>query len=144
MNEYIKSLEILLADTYALFLKTQNYHWNVECREFKSLHELFEAQYDDLYKAIDVLAELIRELDVRTIGTFADFSSRTTIKDGDRNADVTKMLSDLYSDQCTIEKTLKDVLDQAENHKDEVVIGFIVDRLNVHRKNKWMLKSSMR
>lgn len=143
MNNYIKSLEILLSDTYALFLKTQNYHWNIECREFKSLHELFETQYNDLYKAIDVLAELIRGLNVKTIGTFTDFSNLTSIKDGDKNADAIQMLSDLYSDQCKIETTLKNALSEAEKHKDDVVASFIVERLNTHRKNKWMLKSSI-
>lgn len=143
MNNYIKSLEILLSDTYALFLKTQNYHWNIECREFKSLHELFETQYNDLYKAIDVLAELIRGLNVKTIGTFTDFSNLTSIKDGDKNADAIQMLSDLYSDQCKIETTLKNALSEAEKRKDEVVADFIVERLNTHRKNKWMLKSSI-
>ena len=139
----IKSLEVVLADTYALYLKTQNYHWNVEgCCCFKQLHEMFEEQYNDLFKAIDECAELICGLDHKVVGTFEVFSKATSIKPGNEKASSEDMLKDLFSDQFVIEKSLKTALKEAQKAEDEVVAGFLIDRLTVHRKNAWFLKSS--
>lgn len=140
MNNLIKSLERVLADSYALYLKTQNYHWNVEGRNFLSLHSLFEEQYNDLAKSIDEAAELIRGLSAKAPGTFDAYIKLTRIKNGESSKD-TDMLQDLFNDQTTITETLNQALEAAQNVKDEVVIAFITDRLTTHRKNAWMLKS---
>ena len=142
MTSLVKSLEVVLADTYALYLKTQNYHWNVEGCCFKELHEMFEEQYDDLSEAIDVCAELIRGLNCKVVGTFEEFSKKTNIKSGNEKASSEDMIKDLLNDQSVIEKSLKSALNEAQKIEDEVVCGFIADRLTVHRKNAWMLKSS--
>ena len=139
----VKSLELVLADTYALYLKTQNYHWNVEGPRFKELHATFETHYDDLAEAIDTVAELIRGLGEKTPGTFAFFMNNTTIKNGNENATEIEMLKDILDDQYNILKTLEAALKDAQDVKDEVVAGFLVERMTVHRKNAWMLKSSI-
>lgn len=139
----IKALEKVLADSYALFLKTQNYHWNIEGKNFRELHSMFEDQYKDLFEAIDEAAELIRGLGCKAIGTFSEFSELTSIKDGDKNLTSEEMLKDLCHDQDLIESTLRVALKEAQAVEDEAVCSFLSDRLSVHRKTKWMLKSSI-
>lgn len=140
MNNLIKSLEVVLADSYALYLKTQNYHWNVEGSNFLALHALFEDQYSDLAKAIDEVAELIRGLGAKAPGTFSAYMKLTTLGDAE-SSDGRSMLQDLLNDQARLTTTLNKALAAAQDVNDEVVISFITDRLTVHRKNAWMLKS---
>lgn len=140
MNNLIKSLEVVLADSYALYLKTQNYHWNVEGSNFLALHALFEDQYTDLAKAIDEVAELIRGLGAKAPGTFSAYMKLTTLGDAE-SSDGRSMLQDLLNDQARLTTTLNKALAAAQDVNDEVVISFITDRLTVHRKNAWMLKS---
>lgn len=137
-----EALKKVLADSYALYLKTQNYHWNVEGPHFKPLHELFEEQYTDLATAIDEIAELIRGLGDKAPGTFEAFSKLTVIKPANENIAANDMVSELADDQGIIQKTLQDALAAAQQAEDEVVIGAVVDRMTVHRKNQWMLRSS--
>lgn len=141
MENLIRNLKNVLADTYSLYLKTQNYHWNVEGKSFKSLHSLFEEHYDDLAEAIDTVAELIRGLGTKAPGTFSYYMKISHIKDGNENASDQEMLHDLYHDQLVISDTLNEALKAAQDTKDEVIISFLVDRLTIHRKNAWMLKS---
>lgn len=138
----VEALKKALADSYALYLKTQNYHWNVEGPGFKQLHEMFEEQYTDLAEAVDILAELIRGLGEKAPGTWGAYGALTVIKDGDENASATQMVKELTDDQEAISQTLQHALEAAQNAGDEVVVGAIVDRLTVHRKTHWMLKSS--
>lgn len=142
MKNVAKELKKILADTYALYLKTQNYHWNVEGTNFKTLHLLFEEQYKELAIAIDSIAELIRMLGEKAPGTFHDYS-KSNIKDGDENLTDVEMIKDLLSDHITIQKTLQDGLEISKNSNNEVVSGFIVERLTFHTKIVWILKSSL-
>lgn len=139
----VKSLKLVLADSYALYLKTQNYHWNVEGPHFKSLHVLFEEQYTDLAAAVDTVAELIRGLGEKAPGTFEAFSKLTTITPGKEKITAQNMVKELTNDQETISKTLQKALEAAQKVGDEVVAGFMIERLTVHRKAAWMLKSSL-
>lgn len=142
MKTLINALEKVLADTYALFLKTQNYHWNVEGCCFKENHELFEKQYDNLFEAIDVCAELIRGLGEKVDGTFENFSKCCTIKEGNKSLAAGEMLQDLAHDHSVVmDKTLREALEAAKKVDDEVVVGFITERMTFHRKNAWLLKS---
>lgn len=135
-------LKTLLADYYTLYLKTQNYHWNVEGPNFKSLHQQFEEQYQELVEVIDTVAELIRGLGEKAPGTFEAYSAITSLKPGDEQATSQQMLADILSDQEKIQNILHKGLEIAQTAKDEVVAGFIVERLTYHRKLAWMLKSS--
>lgn len=138
-----KSLEHVLADTYAIFLKTQNYHWNVEGAHFRSLHLMFEDHYDDLFKAIDVVAELIRQLDCKVPATFEIFAKNTKIKNGDENLSAENMLKDLLADHETIQKTLMEALNEAHKANDEAIASFLGERLSVHKKNAWFIRSTL-
>ena len=141
-DKLIDALKDVLIDSYALYLKTQNYHWNVTGPSFQSLHMLFETQYTDLAAAIDEIAERIRALGAKAPGSFAAYK-KTRIKDGDENATADAMVQGLYDDQNTIVSTLKKALEVAQAEDDEVTIGLVVDRMTVHEKNAWMLKSSL-
>lgn len=139
----VNNLKSVLADSYALSLKTQNYHWNVTGPNFESLHLLFEAQYNDLAEAIDLIAERIRALGEKIPVSLSIFNKMTTIPDGDETADAPTMVGQLAQDQLSIIKTLKAALASAQNRSDEVTINLLVDRLTVHEKNHWMLSASL-
>jgi starvation-inducible DNA-binding protein len=137
------SLKVVLADSYALYLKTQNYHWNVEGPNFKSLHELFEMHYTDLAAAIDEIAERIRTLGEKAPGNWDSYKALTSIKNGDENATAETMTKELAEDQEVIAKPLGKALASAQQTEDEVTIGLVTDRLAIHQKNAWMLRSSL-
>ena len=139
----VEVLKIVLADNYALYLKTQNYHWNVEGSNFKGLHALFEEQYINLAKAVDTVAELIRGLGEKAPGTFDVYIKNTSIKSGNENASALQMIKELAADQTVIQKTLQQALEVAQKAGDEVVADFMIQRLTFHRKAAWMLNSSI-
>jgi len=142
-HDVAKSLKKVLADSYALYLKTQNYHWNVTGPNFQSLHLLFETQYNELALANDTIAELIRGLGEKAPASFEEFQKLTTIKSGNVNATAEKMVKELSADQAAMQKGLQKALEVAQKAGDEVVIGALTERLTVHRKAEWMLKSSV-
>jgi starvation-inducible DNA-binding protein len=139
----INSLKIALADSYVLYLKTQNYHWNVTGPYFKSLHLMFEEQYNDLFTAVDLIAERIRALGEKAPGSFSIYSKLTNIKEGDENIDSNAMVKELANDQDIIVNTLTNTLKEAQSVSDEVTVGILTDRIEIHQKNAWMLKSSL-
>lgn len=142
-NNLTKSLKAALADSYVLYLKTQNYHWNVTGPSFNSLHTMFEEQYNDLFTAIDLVAERIRALGEKAPGTYAQYIKMTNIKEGDENLKASDMVKDLAKDQEIIAKTFTKVLTEAQKVKDEVTVGIAADRIEIHQKNAWMLNSSL-
>lgn len=142
-NKVIDSLKIVLADSYILYLKTQNYHWNVTGPHFKSMHLMFEEQYNDLFTAVDLIAERIRALGSKAPGSFAAYSKITNIKEGDENLSADLMVKELASDQNIISESITKALKEAQEVGDEVTVGIVTDRLEVHQKNAWMLNSSL-
>lgn len=138
-----KAMKIVLADSYALYLKFHNYHWNVEGPSFFSLHTFFQLQYEELAIAVDDIAETIRQLGSKAPGSFKMYKELANITDGDENATAEKMVKDLTADMDTIIKTCGVALDAAQEAKDEATTDMMVQRLAVHRKTKWMLKSMM-
>lgn len=138
-----KALGNLLADSYVLYLKTQNYHWNVTGSNFAALHLLFEQQYTDLQAAVDVIAERIRALGHYAPGSFGIYSKMTNITEaGDKVPNANGMLKNLAKDQQAILKTAQKALDEAKKADDEVTVSLISDRMTIHEKNAWMLESS--
>ncbi len=135
------ALKNILADSYALYLKTQNYHWNVEGPIFKALHLLFEEQYTDLAEAIDTAAELIRGLGEKVPSDMHMKSA--SIKIANQNSSAQEMVKELAEDQVLMQKTLQQAFEAAQKASDEVVVNFIVERLTIHRKAAWMLMSSL-
>lgn len=137
------ALKKVLADSYALALKTQNYHWNVEGRHFAALHAMFEAQYSALAVAVDEIAERIRALGEKSPGSFSEFSKLTIIKEAKSSLDENAMVKDLYESHQLIAATVKKALAAAQKAADEVSADILIGRLTEHDKTAWMLKSSL-
>lgn len=138
-----KQLSVVLANTYALYLKTQNYHWHVQGPNFKSLHELFEEQYTDLAIAIDNIAERVVILGSKAPATFSQFNELKTISDGNPDAPADQMLQELTADQDAVIESLQAALATAQECGDEGSVALIGERIAQHEKNRWMLDTSI-
>jgi len=138
-----EELSILLADTYALALKTQNYHWNVAGPDFYSLHKLFEGQYESLHDAADELAERIRALDNYAPGSFAEFAKLTNISEAKKGLSSKEMLKDLAKSHEAVVKQAKKVIEASESAGDPTTVDIVVGRIEEHDKQAWMLNSSL-
>jgi starvation-inducible DNA-binding protein len=136
-------LSRVLADSYMVYLKTHNYHWNVTGKLFHSLHEQFENQYTELAEAIDEIAERIRSLGYRAPGSFREYSEITSIKEDTDQPEALDMVRRLAVDNETILRTARDVLPACEKAGDEATIDLITNRLHVHSKTAWMLRSHL-
>lgn len=142
-QKVVDNLKNLLADSYTLYLKTQNFHWNVTGPNFQSLHVLFETQYTDLAAAIDEIAERIRALGSKAPASYSAFSKLTSIKEAGENLNAKQMVSELIKDHNNILKTLRKLADIADDVDDEVTEGMAVARMQIHEKNRWMLEASV-
>ena len=139
-----QALASLLADTYTLYLKTHNYHWNVTGPRFRDLHLMFEEQYNELALAVDSVAERIRTLGAKAPGSYKSFDRLSKIEDADDEAtlpDADEMLKTLESDNATLVRTAREALEIAQNAQDESSVSLISDRMVVHEKVAWMLRS---
>lgn len=136
-----EGLKQLLADSYALYLKTHNYHWNVTGPLFKSVHDLTEEQYLALATAIDEIAERIRMLGVKAPAGFKLYSDMSKIGDGDENASAEDMLKDLVKGHEAVIHTARSIRPSAEKAGDEGTVALIDDRMTFHEKQAWMLRS---
>ena len=136
-----QELSVLLADTYLLYLKTHNYHWNITGPLFLTLHELFMKHYLEMALAVDLIAERIRSLGFPAPATFVEFNNLTTLKEepGVKNAE--RMITELCQDQEAVMKTIRNVVRVAEAAADLVTVDLLTTRLKVHEKNAWILRS---
>lgn len=132
-------LSKLLADTYAVYLKTHGYHWNVRGPNFASLHTLFMTQYTEMWTAIDEIAERIRALGQLAPQGYGAFGKLSAIKDGDPSKDSQAMLAELVADHDALIATAQ----AAREGADDVTAAVIDDRIQAHQKHAWMLKSSI-
>lgn len=133
----------LLADSYMVYLKTHNYHWNVTGQLFHPLHEQFESQYTELAEAIDEIAERIRALGFRAPGSFKEFSEITSIKEDTDQPDALEMVRRSAGENETILRTARKALEPCQEAGDEATIDLITHRLKVHSKTAWMLRSHL-
>jgi|TARA_Y100001960_G_scaffold83441_1_gene89098 starvation-inducible DNA-binding protein len=138
----VNKLRVVLANSYTLYLKTHNYHWNVTGPSFKSLHDLFEVQYTELATAVDDIAERIRALDAYAPGSFKEFLELTTLEEAKSGISADEMLEDMIKSQTALIDSVKDALEAASADEDEVTAGILGERLSVHEKARWMLKAS--
>lgn len=138
-----EALKPVLANTYLIYLKTQNFHWNVTGPRFRSLHLMFEEQYTQFAAAIDEIAERIRALGEKAPGTVKSYLEDASIKEGDENATAAQMVKALRDDNQTLVKVLKKALKVAQDHEDEVTADLIIGRITEHEKTAWMLDASM-
>lgn len=136
-----QGLSRLLADTYTLYLKTHNFHWNVKGPMFQTLHLMFETQYNELALAVDLIAERIRALGHPAPGSYADFSKLSSIKEAVGVPTATKMIADLVAGQEAVARTARSVFPLAEKASDEPTADLLTQRMQVHEKTAWMLRS---
>jgi len=136
-------LSKLLADSYSLYLKTHNYHWNVTGPMFNTLHQMFEEQYTELAAAVDEIAERIRALGVRAPGSYSAFSELTRIEEGSGEESAEEMIRQLVVGQETVVRTARDVFPVADAANDEPSADLLTQRMQIHEKNAWMLRSML-
>lgn len=136
-------MSALLASSYTLYLKTQNYHWNVTGPMFTTLHTLFEAQYTELAMAVDEIAERVRALDAFAPGSFTAFAKLSTVKEDVGRPEAKEMIRVLAADQEVIATSARKVIKAAEAAGDQASADLGTRRLDVHEKNAWMLRSHL-
>ncbi len=142
-SEIASALNKVLADSYALYLKTHGYHWNVRGPNFQSLHVLLEGQYQDEWAALDDIAERIRALGELAPQGYAAFGNLSSIKDGDPEQDWEGMLNELKTDNETVIATLRGAFPVADEAGDEATADLLTQRLTAHEKHAWMIRSTL-
>lgn len=138
-----EGLKELLADSYTLYLQTHNFHWNITGPQFRELHLMFEEQYNELALAVDLIAERIRTLGVAAPGTYKAFAAHSNIKEVDGVPTASEMLTLLTKGHEQVVKTCRAVLKPAQNADDESTVSLVSDRMRLHEKTAWMLRSMM-
>ncbi|WP_448570572.1 Dps family protein [Trichothermofontia sp.] len=142
--EIAEGLSRVLADTYTLYLKTHNFHWNVTGPMFHSLHTIFETQYTELALAVDLIAERIRALGFPAPGNYSDYARLTAIAETPGVPAAEQMIHLLVEANETVARTIREVFPIAERGGDEVSVDLMTQRLQVHEKAAWMLRSMLK
>jgi starvation-inducible DNA-binding protein len=137
-----KGLSKLLADTYTLYLTTHNFHWNVTGPMFNTLHLMFMTQYTELWNAVDPIAERIRSLGHAAPGSYGQFGSLTSIKDAPATPPAAlDMVRILVAGHEAVARTAREVFPLADEARDEPTADLLTQRLTIHEKTAWMLRS---
>ena len=140
-GEIVEGLSRMLADTYTLYLLTHNFHWNVTGPMFNTLHLMFETQYTELWTAVDLVAERIRSLGSFAPGGYRDFARLTAIKEADGVPDAMDMVRKLVEGHETVIRTARGAWAAAEKGGDQATLDLLTQRLQIHEKTAWMLRS---
>jgi starvation-inducible DNA-binding protein len=140
-KEVYLGLSRLLADSYSLYLKTHNFHWNVRGKMFQTLHTMFETQYTELALAVDLIAERIRSLGHIAPGSYTAFRDLSKIPDGKGTESAEEMIKQLVEGQETVIRTAREIFPVAESAGDEATCDLLTQRLQLHEKTAWMLRS---
>ena len=138
-----EGLSRLLADSYTLYLKTHNYHWNVTGPLFNTLHLMFEQQYTELAAAVDEVAERIRALGEPAPGSYGAYAALTSIEEDAAVPSAEEMIRNLVIGQETVVRTAREVFPVADAANDEPSADLLTQRMQVHEKNAWMLRSML-
>lgn len=136
-------LSRLLADTYTLYLMTHNFHWNVTGPFFRELHLMFEEQYTELATAVDLLAERIRTLGFPAPGTYKAYAKLSSIQEHDDVPPAEEMVRLLVEGNEAVVRTARSVVPHAQEVHDESTVTLVADRMVIHEKTAWMLRSSL-
>ncbi len=139
--EIANGLSKLLADTYGLYLKTHNFHWNVTGPMFQTLHLMFETQYNELALAVDLVAERIRSLGFPATGTYSEFARLSSIRETSGAPKAEEMIQLLVEGQEAIVRTARSVFPVTEKASDEATADLLTQRIQLHEKTAWMLRS---
>lgn len=140
-DEIADGLNKMLADSYALYVKTHNFHWNVTGPNFSELHKVFEKQYQELAIAIDDIAERVRALGVFVPASFSQFSQITSIDEETGQIHSDEMIRQLVLAQEEVVRTARHLLPLVEDFNDAPTVDLLTQRMAVHEKNAWMLRS---
>jgi starvation-inducible DNA-binding protein len=140
-GEIVAGLSKLLADTYTLYLKTHNFHWNVTGPMFQTLHLMFETQYNELALAVDLIAERIRALGAVAPGSYREFAQLSSIREAEGVPKATEMIRQLVEGQEAVVRTARAVFPAVERASDEPTADLLTQRMQVHEKTAWMLRS---
>ena len=140
-KQIAEGLSRLLADTYSLYLKTHAFHWNVEGPMFNTLHQMFMVQYTELWNALDAIAERIRSLGFPAPGTYTELGRLTSIEESPGQPEAMKMVELLVRGHEAVARTARAVFPAAEEASDEATADLLTQRLQVHEKTAWMLRS---
>lgn len=138
-----EGLSRVLADSYLLYLKTQNFHWNVTGPNFHSLHEMFEEQYTNLAAAVDEIAERIRALGYYAPGSFTEYKELGTVSEATSVRDAESMVAQLVEDNEKVILTVRNLLPVLNEASDEATLDLMTQRLHQHSKTAWMLRSTL-
>ena len=136
-----QGLSALLADTYTLYLKTHYFHWNVTGPMFQTLHLMFETQYNELALAVDSIAERIRALGVQAPGTYREFMALSSIEESEGVPKAIEMISQLVEGQEAVVRTARSLYALVEQAHDEATADLLTQRIQLHEKTAWMLRS---
>jgi starvation-inducible DNA-binding protein len=134
-------LSRLLADTFTLYLTTHNFHWNVKGPMFQTLHLMFEEQYNELWLALDAIAERIRALGFPAPGTYAQYSKLSSLKETEGVPEAKEMIRILVSGQEAVARTARKIFPVVDKSSDEPTADLLTQRMQVHEKTAWMLRS---
>jgi starvation-inducible DNA-binding protein len=136
-------LSRLLADTYTLYLKTHNFHWNVTGPMFNTLHLMFEGQYTELALAVDSIAERIRALGVYAPGSYREFAKLSSIPEADGIPAAEEMIRQLVEGQEAVVRTAREIFPLTDSANDEPTADLLTQRMQIHEKTAWMLRSML-
>ena len=136
-----EGLSKLLADTFTLYMATHNFHWNVKGPMFNTLHNMFMVQYTELWNAVDPIAERIRSLGFPAPGTFKEFVKLSSIKEPAGVPKAEEMIAILISGNEAVARTARSILPLADDANDQPTLDLLTQRLDVHEKTTWMLRS---
>lgn len=136
-----EGLSRLLADTYTLYLKTHNFHWNVTGPMFQTLHLMFETQYTELALAVDLIAERIRALGYPAPGTYSEYAKLSSIPETAGVPKAKEMIRLLVEGQEAVVRTARSIFPVLEEVNDEPTADLLTQRMQVHEKTAWMLRS---
>ena len=137
----VAGLNRLLADTYTLYLKTHNFHWNVTGPMFQTLHLMFMDLYNEQWMAVDLIAERIRALGYPAPGSYQEFAALTSIKDSNGVPKAKDMLQQMVEGQEAVVRTAREIFPVADKVSDQPTLDLLTQRMQIHEKNAWMLRS---
>ena len=140
-REIADGLSRLLADTYTLYLKTHNYHWNVTGPMFQTLHLMFEQHYNELALAVDLIAERIRALGFAAPGSYAAYGRLTCLKEDETVPTAEAMIGQLVKDHEAVVRTARKIFPVVDESRDEPTADLLTQRMQIHEKTAWMLRS---
>jgi len=144
MDELVQQMKVVLATTFAFYLKAHNFHWNVEGIHFAELHDLFGKIYEEVYASIDPFAENIRKLGAYTPASYGRFSMLSQIDDESQILSPEAMLAELLAESDKMTKLLKLTFDMATAAGEDGLANFLAERMDAHRKHSWMLRSTLK